>query len=277
MINLKDMIGTMVFSSSGNYIVGGTERQNAEFQRRCQNKIDINLQDCVELTCVKESVLTSENYNDIMQVKGMSKRAGIDTNSKPYQDQAEVRKQRDSVEISSAAYGRHATEKTMSATSGKDVLGITKGDTDHSFVIHFPDSAIVSRAVSRGYITVNGVELKLSEETKQQLLEVDEQANAEREKAYNDYVMQHEMAVAKQQSETLKSAFGNVADTIDIFEEFFGTRAMSKQYETALKAYENSKGGVSWSQFEWKTFDTQMKVSVGDTIKIEDISKGEIH
>ena len=65
------MIGTMVFSSSGNYIVGASERQNEEFQRKCQNKIDINLQDCVELTCVNEFVLTSENYNDIMQVKGM--------------------------------------------------------------------------------------------------------------------------------------------------------------------------------------------------------------
>lgn len=71
MINLEDMIGTMVFSSSGNYIVGASERQNAEFQRKCQNKIDINLRDCVELTCVKEFALTSENYNDIMQVKGM--------------------------------------------------------------------------------------------------------------------------------------------------------------------------------------------------------------
>lgn len=207
---------------------------------------------------------------------GILKKAGINTSSKQYQVQAEVNKKRDSVEISSAAYGRNATEKTMSVTSSKDILGITKGDTDNSFVIHFSDSAMVSRAVSRGYITVNGVELKLSEETKQQLLKVDEQAKTEREKAYNDYVMQHEMAVTKQQSETLKNAFGNEADTIDILEELFGTKAMYKQYKSALKAYENTQGGVSWSQFEWKTFDTQMKVSVEDTIKIEDISKGEI-
>ena len=208
--------------------------------------------------------------------KGMLKKADIDTNNKQCQVQAEVSKKRDSVEISSAAYGRTATEEKMSATSGKDTLGITKGDTDNSFVIHFSDSAMISRAVSRGYITVNGVELKLSEETKQQLLKVDEQAKAEREKAYNDYVMQHEMAVAKQQSETWKNAFGNMADTIDILEELFDTKAMSKQYNSALKAYENTRDGVSWSQFEWKTYDTQMKVSVEDTIKIEDISKGEI-
>ena len=71
MIKLEDMVGTMVFSSSGNYIVGASERENAEFQKKCQNKININLQDCVELSCVKEFVLTSENYNDIMKVKGM--------------------------------------------------------------------------------------------------------------------------------------------------------------------------------------------------------------
>lgn len=208
--------------------------------------------------------------------KGMLKKAGVDTNSKQYQVQAEVSKKRDSVEISSAAYRRNVTEKKMSATSGKDTLGITKGDTDNSFVIHFSDSAMVSRAVSRGYITVNGVELKLSDETKQQLLKVDEQAKAEREKAYKDYVMQHEMAVAKQQSETWKNAFGNKKDTIDILEELFDTKTMPKQYESALKTYENMQGGVSWSQFEWKTYDTQMKISIEDTIKIEDISKGEI-
>ena len=208
--------------------------------------------------------------------KGMLKKADIDTNSKQYQVPTEVSRKRDSVEISSSAYGRTVTEGKMSATSGKDTLGITKGDTDNSFVIHFSDSAMVSRAVSRGYITVNGVELKLSEETKQQLLKVDEQAKAEREKAYNDYVMQHEMAVAKQQSETWKNAFGNMTDTVDILEELFDTKTMPKQYKSALKAYENTQDGVNWSQFEWKTFDTQMKVSVEDSIKIEDISKGEI-
>lgn len=71
MINLKDMIGTLVFSPSGNYIVGASERENAEFQKKCENKINLNLQDCVELSCVRESVLTSENYNDITKVKGM--------------------------------------------------------------------------------------------------------------------------------------------------------------------------------------------------------------
>lgn len=183
---------------------------------------------------------------------------------------------RDTVEISATAYERNVAGEKMTATSGKDTLGITKGDKDNSFVIHFSDSAMVSRAVSRGYITVNGIEFQLSEETKQQLLKADEQSKAEREKAYNEYVMQHEMAVAKQQSETWKKAFGSMIDTVDILDEILGKKAMSKQYENATKAYKNTQDGVSWSQFEWKTYDTQMKISVEDTIKVEDISKGEI-
>ena len=135
---------------------------------------------------------------------------------------------------------------------------------------------MVSRAVSRGYITVNGTELQLSEETKQQLLKADEQAKAEREKAYREYVMQHEMAVAKQQSETLKKAFVGMTDTVNILDEILGKKVMSKQYENASKAYKSTQGGVSWTQFEWKTYDTQMKISIEDTIKVEDISKGKI-
>ena len=208
--------------------------------------------------------------------KDILKKTGIDIHNKQYQARTVVNEKRDSVEISTAAYESMGGTEKMSATSGKDTLGITNGDKDNSFIIHFSDSAMVSRAVSRGYITVNGVELKLSEETKQQLLRVDKQAKAEREKAYNDYVMQHEMAVAKQQSETLKKAFGSMTDTVDILEAILNTKVTPKQYENASKAYENAQDGVSWSQFEWKTYDTQMEISIEDTIKIEDISKGEV-
>jgi len=172
------------------------------------------------------------------------------------------------------------TGEKMTATSGKDTLGITKGDKDNSYVILFADSAMVSRAVHRGYITVNGRDFQLSEETKQQLLKTNKQAQAEREKAYQKYVMQHEMAVAKQQSESveraLEKAFGSTTDIVDIFDIIFGKTVRPKQYENAVKAYKNTQEGVSWSQFEWKGYDTRMKLDVGNTIKVEDISIGEI-
>lgn len=184
----------------------------------------------------------------------------------------------DFVEISSKTH-----KEEMTATSGKDTLGITKGDKDNSYVIHFSDSAMVSRAVSRGYITVNGKNIELSEETKQKWKRTDEQAKTAREKAYNEYVMQHEMAVAKQQSEAWKKALGELPEGLKMLLEVNteGDRVSEQsgkqklQYDNALKAYDSVNGGVSWSQFEWKTYDTQMTVAFEATVKVEDISMGE--
>ena len=41
-------------------------------------------------------------------------------------------------------------------------------------------------------------------------------AQADREKAYNKYIMQHEMAVAKQQSEALSKAYGGMSEAFEI-------------------------------------------------------------
>lgn len=79
--------------------------------------------------------------------------------------------------------------RKITATSGKDVLGITKGDKENSYIVHFSDSAMVSRAVARGYVTVNGKEVELTEDTKQQLLKTDKEASAAREKAYQDWLI----------------------------------------------------------------------------------------
>ena len=98
-------------------------------------------------------------------------------------------------------------QEKITATSGKDVLCITKGDKENSYIVHFSDSAMVSRAVARGYVTVNGADVE-------------------------------------------------------------------KQYNDAIKAYDHTGNGVSWSQFEWKTYDTQMTVTFEDSVKVEGISKG---
>lgn len=83
MINLKDMIGTIVFSPNGNYIVGASDRQNAEFQQKCQRTramFDTDLlqeklqnRDSVEIKGITHTVLACENYNDIWKVTEMPK------------------------------------------------------------------------------------------------------------------------------------------------------------------------------------------------------------
>lgn len=81
MLNLKDMIGTIVFSPNGNYIVGASERQNAEFQQKCREthamfdgellQERLRNKDSVEIKGITQMVFTSENYNDIRKVTGM--------------------------------------------------------------------------------------------------------------------------------------------------------------------------------------------------------------
>ena len=158
---------------------------------------------------------------------------------------------------------------------------ITATSKENSYIVHFSDSAMVSRAVARGYVTVNGADVELTEDTKRQLLKVDKEASAAREKAYQDYVMQYEMAVAKQQSEAWRKAIDGVPDSLRMLLEINNTENVpeysekqKKQYNDAIKAYDHTGNGVSWSQFEWKTYDTQMTVTFEDSVKVESISKG---
>ena len=122
---------------------------------------------------------------------------------------------KDTIEISDEAYAAQH-DNQITATSGKDILGISKGDKENTFIIHFADSAMVSRAVSRGYITVNGIRIELSDEVKENLIETDKQAEADRMAAFNDYVMQHELAVAQQQREAWKKAAEESMDAFEI-------------------------------------------------------------
>ena len=121
----------------------------------------------------------------------------------------------------------------------------------------------------------------MKQDTKRQLLKVDKEASAAREKAYQDYVMQYEMAVAKQQSEAWRKAIDGVSDSLRMLLEINNienvpeySEKQKKQYNDAIKAYEHIGNGVSWSQFEWKTYDTQMTVTFEDSVKVESISKG---
>lgn len=170
-------------------------------------------------------------------------------------------------------------DKDLTAKSGKDKLGITKGNGNNSYVIHFSDSAKVSRAVSRGCITINGVDIELSEETKRKLSETDEQAEQAREKAYSEYVMQHELAVARQQAEAWNKALKELSEEMEILLKMLGkvdeTAEQNKEKNLLCDNVSNTHEGVSWSQFEFKTYDTHMNVEFTDTAQISDISIGE--
>lgn len=227
----------------------------------------------------------------------------------------------DSLNISTEALAKIANSddnETMSATSGKDSLPITRGKKAHSFIIHFRDSAMISRAVTRGYITVNGVDIPLSDEVKKQLTEIDAQAHADREAAFLKRTIAHNLAVAEQQSEVWASAFKDLAEAIEIAAKLSSGRNVSdaelkklmeispQLYAMAMAARmmaENQEKqteqkdqtgsemtrpepttnnsaaatqGVSESDTEWKSYETQMTVSMEGTPTVTDVAAAEV-
>lgn len=141
--------------------------------------------------------------------------SNVNEKKEKYVNKCKSNKTKDTIEISKEAY--HAQqEDQLTASSGKDTLGISKGNKENTFIIHFTDSAIVNRVVSRGYITINGVNIELSDDTKQKLLETDKQAETDRMRAYNQYIMQHELAVAQQQSESWKKVAEDTSKAFEI-------------------------------------------------------------
>lgn len=65
------------------------------------------------------------------------------------------------------------------------------------------------------------------------------------------------------------------------------TAATAKQHNKQEKIYRkedisnnhyknNNVQGVEWSQFEWKTYETQMTVSMEDTVEIQGISENSV-
>lgn len=199
-------------------------------------------------------------YNNFM--------SGSVHNEKPDSSLAKESLQKDFVEISDVAYRMQkydifttdCEDRKMYAKSGNDILGISKGDLPYEFVIHFDDSAMVNRAVSRGFITVNGVDIMLSDNDKETMLKIDRDAEQKRRSSFESYVMEHEAAVEKQQGEALAKAYEDMQNTLKIFFE----------PDREVKSSEAPEG-VIWSDFDWKTYDTSMKVSMLDEPSIGEI------
>ncbi len=146
----------------------------------------------------------------------------------------------DTVSITHDAYARQKSGSKDVAMSGRDYLGISRGK-DGTFIIHFTDSASVSRTVQRGYITINGVRLDLSDKVKKSLTDTDKSAGKNRVNAFMQQIMQHNMEVAQQQSDTMSKAFEEEA----------------KAYETAMRI---AKGGKVPAKDERKLMEFNPKL-----------------
>ena len=78
-MNLCERIGTMVFTDSGRYIIGASESENAEFQKKSSNIIEFNQRDTVELSYVRTMDMSSENYENYTKITKMPNNCFSDT------------------------------------------------------------------------------------------------------------------------------------------------------------------------------------------------------
>lgn len=206
----------------------------------------------------------------------------------------------DRLEISDEAKALDAEQEDLSASSGKDILGITK-KADDQFIVHFSDSAMVSRAVTRGYIEVNGVHIDLSDKIKKQLLSTDEIAEKDRMNAFEQYWTQYDAAVAKQQSEALSKEAKDLARLMETASKIMSGKKVSRSELTNLmkKAPElyamaitlarkvrlkcksdketddDQENKDTTPKLEQNGYDTELSVSLdGDTANLNGVSEG---
>jgi hypothetical protein len=209
----------------------------------------------------------------------------------------------DKVDISKAGYDLQSKSAKAVVKSGKDYLGARWGN-DNTLIIYFTDSAMVSRTVQRGYITIDGVRIDLSDDVKNSLLETDKRAQADREQAFEAYYNQYNMEVAKQQGEVYQKqaqdeakaletarriAKGGKVPSVDeqklmeyspeLYEMAKMQAMMAKRHEKYDSLYEdeeNSKNESEANNSTFKSYETTMSVSMEDSPQIQEISETEV-
>lgn len=79
----------------------------------------------------------------------------------------------------------------------------------------------------------------------------------------------------------MKKAFENIPDILEMLEKILKEgNVSSKETKKLMEKSENMSNGtvqgVSWSDFEWKSFETQMTVIMEKTPVIENVTEPEI-
>lgn len=112
----------------------------------------------------------------------------------------------DRLELSAEGLKRQENGQDIYATSGTDSLKITKSRNSNTYVIHFTNSAQVSRIIQQGYLTVNGIRIDLTDDVKDQLKKTDKQTCADRENALALFMAMQNAQAAREQGESYKEA-----------------------------------------------------------------------
>ncbi len=189
-----------------------------------------------------------------------------------------------------------------------DAYSVEKS-SDGSFSVRFSNSSQVAKAVTDGYINIDGKKIELSKADKKELVKTDKLAQKEREKAYARAVIEHDIEVMKKQNESSVSAlledqndvFGTAMkifegeevsqDSLNTLKEFNSelytiaklTSVLAKQETqinqmklSGLMSDESGAINNTIAQNEWQRFSAEISVSFKDgEAQISDIFVGE--
>lgn len=194
------------------------------------------------------------------------------------------------------------------ASSGKDILEVRPTNKENVYAVLFDNSVMVNRAISRGYIVVNGKTVQLSNDEKERLLRTEKAATSMRLKSFLDVGYAHDIEVTKQEMDTLndfQKKLGRALETAnkyakgervspselkelmetcpDLYKMAMVMRMMEKDRDDRPKPEtkddtdnEEEIESVSWDDFEWKGYETEMEVDLsGDEPVIGEISVSE--
>lgn len=147
-----------------------------------------------------------------------------------------IKKQSDTVDISTDGYDLNAKNDIIFASSGQDELYITRKD-ENTFTISFDNVALAHRAVERGYINVNGQKIGLTDDVKEKILKTSQEAFEANERATLAYAAKHNMIVAKQQAEARAEESKRMSRAMDIMSKLVSGAKVSREDLQFLKEY----------------------------------------
>lgn len=147
-----------------------------------------------------------------------------------------IKKQSDTVDISTDGYDLNAKNDIIFASSGQDELYITRKD-ENTFTISFDNVALAHRAVERGYINVNGQKIELTDDVKEKILKTSQEAFEANERATLAYAAKHNMIVAKQQAEARAEESKRMSRATEIMSKMASGTKVSKEDLQFLKEY----------------------------------------
>lgn len=155
------------------------------------------------------------------------------------------RRKTDILTLSNNAIKTYNNKISVPASTGKTELNATKDGT-HSYTIHFTSESEITSAIENGTISINGKEVKLSDDMKEQLKAFGEIAKQRHDAEVQRFNMLEDLEKQKKDGNTTKGQLENMLELFKIAQKISKGIIVSpdderKLFEEDPKAYALAK------------------------------------